>query len=930
MQDVESGQAKWWGSRPLLISRPDRSLSRLARKRYQRDVGRRPLWPRLHARFWATVHRVWFLPIGIPAVVWATHVYDTTNLPPILPGVPRGLGDDVLSTLLGAHATVMALVTTVVLFAFEGLGRLRPLTSSLEYVRRARLLPYLHLGVGALLGTGMVVVFDWNRSPRTAAAVALVSTGISFALLPLLVRMSVSVMTSGWLTEQRVAEVSDIIGALVEREAAARTAMSVFTEEIGESPTGPAHPQHLVIERAAADGVFRDVDLADLRTAVESELLTNVQLAIGLGTWVRQGTPLLMYWTSTPDAETDGPYTTIRPQARDDLLGDLLERLREEADLAITARSTVSFDRVLSAHRELWLAWPRAWHHLGTDPEGVTMPASQLFRPVSGLQTDMLDLARRTVEEGSPSFRDAIVANASTISRVAIRLRASDVLARMLEVLLAIAAEQPEAPSSFERLAQVYDELVTHTLASIVNADGWDPQLTRCANAVARSTAEAIRRGAATGDTGVLNRLLGVIDDLADQEQLPPSDEGVVEDQAAALRLELAGWLLDHPEIADTETWTHLVKELMNRLGGPNGVSDHLITALDSHLTDRWTIGASPGTVVHIDSEGPLLRVLALTLLRSVATPHLTPADWMNAHRVSRIVQIIGDISEDGHLLDRLDIGVAPDKVAAATEAVRTAATAHTAATHAQIAAEPIQPHFVELVETAVADTFCEHRDLYHLLSAAGANPTPHAGPWGPEDQVQLTVPVPRTFLTGSDTWTTSETGTLGRAFSQTQAAKLLRTLLKDAMEAPPASGPTEELQGAIEDLRTNGYTPTVILVPIDHELIYQLGVTPPPPNGPNLGEWHRGYFGSIPVFDWPTWPHDTIVVTDLDAALTVLDPPIGGPRTLSLNVENVPPAESGSDASETSTVPQILLSFRRPTRIVDRHPEASRRLILH
>ena len=907
-----------------------RSLRRLARVRLrqmQRKKDRLELLTAIVRNLLAACSRPIVLPVVLPASVVVLAILDkSTALPALAPNLPAFNNPNeikqTLSLLWQIEGTILALVTAVILFAFEGLSRSRPEISVWEYAGQSGLAQYLMLGAAGLIAVPIALYWSPEDPPASAvhAAGAIAFLGIIF--LPWLLYRATKVVDPAWLRARRLREVSTTATELVKAEVLEQVALKELHTWAQNRNVQIRYRLGLENERAsevaAEDAVVFDIDLSVLGRYAKGS--ATVVVHTRLGERVSGGT-LLIAALGDAIPRHRRPACLLIEENRQDRMGQLLRQLREEASEAIRSESVAAIESVAQAYIALWLAWPTVREAYGQRLGVGFMAQLEPFRltPVGELRRHLFSLLESAVQRQLREHALTLTGILWKVGRRSIELYATDILTGICDLARSLLRNPGAANSELQVLINERAWLAQVELCDVVAGRLLiDKQLppdqkeraTKSVEILFRSIAESLKILFELHQYSQFEDLdnrftkllrywhIGPNETLARRIVTHPNewraDEAEVQKAALALklhdirrrlltlrnglRLSVVAWMLHRQDDQWDEQTNRLVLHLIQDLGTIGEVTEAVGVALasDTGILDRWLIFEHPhGEVRIIDSEGPILRAFALRLFCAPSVTHIPAAPWINGNRATRLKAIIGELADSPVLGASVPPRSSSEFAAQLTNLVDAAVTEQRNIEMKSLVAQSLDQSKVDLFRQSVLKGWQEDRMVPELLRACSASITrcPIAE-WG-NSRIRIGPQFePKGLFVTPSNWGGLEYygRELGRAIAVEEVDSIVLALIENANKIRGRGDPLERVRFAVEKTAANGYLPTLILVPPNYRLLRALDLDPwgQTHSGTALDSHLCGQLLGLPVLEWSKVPDNRVIVADLANAVEV------------------------------------------------------------
>lgn len=873
---------------------------------------------RLVGHAWSLLGRPWALPPLAVVVVVFLQVGGSERAP-LAVFFDEARSRELLGLLWQVEAAAIALVLAASLFAFESLTRQRSNIPLVEYANRSRLSQFLMLAASGLLVIP-VVLFATPGLPSPTAAFAAAVVGLAgLVALPFFIVRAMRVVHPSWLRDERLTDIQRTTQALVDRDAFERAALLELRTWADERSVEVLHRMVVdgdrVTEQAGTNGVVLDLDLDRLEVAAEA-VPNELVVATRLVEAVWNGAALIGRTTTTGPIHRRRAVTISTSPPPDDM-DELVRDLHEEGLESVRLGSPSAAEQVATMYAEVWLAWPRAWARYGQQLRGGLMGGLEPFRmrPTDELKRNVFTTIQLAVDNG---LRDHVHSLHGILWKVgfeSVRLGATDLIAEMNALarwtLLTDSRDHPKLAAVATENAWRFQVELCEYAARPLDDDPVDIEAARDAAGQVRqcfsSLVESLRSLFDAGKYEVFRgldlrfrKMLAHWDParhepLADLISEDPVRFGVDADRARrahmvlelekirseletlrrAGRLSILGWMLRRGGDAQmSEDAIRLARESAGSLGTIDELIEATGSALDdSHETlSKWIMLDRPELEVGIvDSEGPVLTAVAMSLLSRPSVDTIPAASWINDHRASRLHEIVSDVADWEYLWGRL--GETPagvhERAANVQSLLSTAQTEQTDKDQQELAARPLDEAKVRAFQSAVVSGWRDHRVLPDLVARSGLRlRNVLTGDWaGPRFGFAPHLD-PKGLFVSPTNWVGLEDNgkERGRQLAQGEVSAVLGLLAEHAVNIEVDGDAPQRLRALLENLRADGQEPSLVVLPIDWRLSQSLGLeegrTYRYEGG--LGRSLKGLFEGIPVIDWWDLPKDRIFAVDI------------------------------------------------------------------
>ncbi|KAB1117246.1 DUF2254 domain-containing protein [Micromonospora aurantiaca] len=899
----------------------------------QREAGAKHYEASFWYKLWELCALPHFLPLLAPAAAITISLVESAMSSDLKVGSPLPVfrqtdsSRDILGLLWQVEGSILALVTAVVLFAFEGLTRARPGVPMWEYAGRSGLAQYLMLGGAGLAAIPVALFWHSDRPPLAAAHFAAAVSVLGIVALPFLVYRAMRLIDATWLRTQRLGEVRQTVARLVRDEAIERVVLNELDEHAKASnlKIRPMFPRDdgNVCQEAASDGIVYDIDISRLlRAARESR--SRLTVAASIGDVVTKRTALLTSQGALEDVRAL-PIFILSKEGRGDRMGRLLSELKEEGVESLRSESGSGMTAVVDSYAELWLAWPRAWAAYGQRLTGGFMNQRNPFRftPVDAMRSDLWSLLDIAIERGLREQANSLIGITYRVGREAIDLDAPDILEGVTGLARSALRFPHDSDSRLikvtnDRAIRLQVELCRYiAIPRLEDARRETSDRLRAAESVSvlfKAIAECLKIVLDNRDDRLFYefdkefcRLLEfwtiepdeyiarqALDDQTVRQQL-----SVTEEQArdalemhsiqrdlltlrATLRLSLLGWTL-HTGVTkplDAKMYGTLlrvarsfddVEELFQAVG--------LALEKGNGRLGDWVLSSLPQGDAHfIDDEGPLLRAISLILFTSPTVTAVPPAAWLYEHRIERLKSMLDDMAGDDTLLTvaNIDRQRAADMASRLKGALDVSRLTQAAIERAELIRQPLDPAKVHEFREQVAASWSEARTLPDLLALGGVVISPRpAGDWADrrfgfnpslENKALFVTP---SKMIGLD----FRAREYGRGLAQAEFAAVISAIQSKSRKLRGRGSVRERVAKGVQQLSLEGFTPSVVVVPKDRWILTALGLPPRWQRRLSSHGFQRLVAGEIlglPVVEASELDNDRVCVIDLAAFLKI------------------------------------------------------------
>jgi hypothetical protein len=357
-------------------------------------------------------------------------------------------------------------------------------------------------------------------------------------------------------------------------------------------------------------------------------------------------------------------------------------------------------------------------------------------------------------------------------------------------------------------------------------------------------------------------------------QDAPYADESLDLRRAVGeLRFQLAVWafhrLRTRDSQADCEIWISLVSHF-DTVRDLFSSAEGTLQGNHGQLT-TWFLMGIPNRVVWVGTERKVLATFVAILIRLAARDGAmsVPAKEWLSHASDRVAEVLGDLSSEESLSSCLDlssseVGQACDLVA---DAIATANRTQERQELEEQAAFVVPTADVDRFLAQVKEGWENHRLAPRMFEAYNR--------YAEEVDVEAE---PFGILTRVPKWGVDQDAeTYARGFGLGVARDEMISVVKSlagspAIRNPIEDDPREAFVRALDELRADGFTPTLLLVPIEWRLLDSLGIGHPT-QAPASPAWlpggalqhFKGLVDGIQVLSSPVVPDDVMFLVDLN-----------------------------------------------------------------
>ncbi|MER5607527.1 hypothetical protein AB0F93_09380 [Micromonospora tulbaghiae] len=917
---------------------PQQSIRRVAARKItkaQRELGLRTRKRSKLGRLWEICSLPYVLPLLAPLLAIAISLLEPAlgsqwRIAAPFPVFSKAESSrELLGLLWQVEGSILALVTAVVLFAFEGLTRSRPGVPIWEYAGRSGLAQYLMLGGAGLSAIPVSLFWPKEVPPLAAAHFAATVSVLGIVALPFFVYNAMRLIDANWLRSQRLADVHLTVAQLVREEAIERVALNELHERVKDLKVEIRNvlPREggRVCQEAASTATLYDINVRRL-IMIAKQSRSTLTIRAAIGDVVAQGTPLLVSEGSAESVQFQ-PIFILSRGGRVDRMGKLLSQVKEEGFESLRSESSSAIAAVVDSYTELWLAWPRAWAAYGQRLAGGFINQGKLFRltPLDELRSDLWSLLDTAIERGLREQANALIGIIYRVGSEAIELDAPDILGGITGLARSQLRPTGGAASPFfevtnDRLVRMQVELCRyHAVPRLEDNRRSVPerrQAAECVSVLFEAIAECLKIALDNRDAALFDgfdkefcRLLDFweiepdeyLSKQALEDRLFAEKASISEDEArdslelhliqrelmdlrSMLRLSLLGWALHNVTNKALDEGT--LKSLL-RVARTFTELEDLVRIVDAALQlrrgrlDDWVMSSLPSNEVHaIDGEGPLFLAVALVLFISPRATIIPPAPWLFEQRVQRLKSAMMVLAEDGELLAAagIDRQKSADLVIRLSAALDQSLAAQAAIERAELIDQPLDLAKVEEFKAKVLEGWTTARVLPEFLEVGGVALSrrpiecwaDRRFGFGPRFENKLLFVTPSKMI-GLD----HHAREYGRHLARAEFNAVISKIQTASPRLRGKGKVRDRVSQAIEQISAEGYSASVMIVPRDHKLLIALGLAP---------EWRRrlrtngfkrsvaGEFLGLTVIEAHKFEANRICVLDFAAFLRVYE----------------------------------------------------------
>lgn len=825
---------------------------------------------------------------------------------------------ELLGLLWQVEAAAIALVLAASLFAFESLTRQRSDIPLVDYANRSRLAQFLMLAASGLLAIP-VALFATPGLPDPSASLVAAAMGLlGLVALPFFIVRAMSVVHPTWLRDERLKDVEDAIRGQVQRDAFERASTAELTRWATEKGAQVRHrmviDESRVTEVAGLPGAVLDIDLDRLESSARSQP-DDLVIGTRLSERVWAGAALIGRLTPSGPFHPRRAVTISRAEPTDEM-DRVVSELHEEALESIRRGSAVGAEQVAAIYAEAWLAWPREWAEYGQRLEGGLLSGLEPFRiqPTDDLKRNIATTVQMATDQGISDHVHAFQSILWKVGFEAVRLQALDLISEMNTLarwlLTTRSRSYPDLASVAREKAWRFQIEVCEYAGRALDADepGIDiaevaaAQVRECFSSLIESLRLLFDAGNYEAFRQLDNRFRKILEywdpsrteALAQQIVEDPerfgADDARIERARTVLELEkirgdldnlrrggrlsVLGWILrSGSDLSDIN-----VVDLVRELAGSLGLASELIHATGWALDDsrellsRWiTLDQPELEAGFIDTEGPIFRALAASLLSRSQVEQIPPAPWITEGRTQRFEELAGDVAGWSDLWNRLGESLkdVQERKANVVSLMRTAEQQQRDREDIELIERKLDTSKVQAFRASVVDGWREHRVLPDLAERTNLDvgQIPESEWTGDQFGFQPQLDPKGLFVTPTNWVGLEDNGReRGRNLAQSEVTAIVRHMTTEAQEVEAEGEASDRLTTLLAQLRGEGFEPSLIVLPIDWRLARSLGLESwrhDLARG-GLGANLKGSVDQVPVIDWWEVPDSQIFAVDL------------------------------------------------------------------
>ena len=347
----------------------------------------------------------------------------------------------------------------------------------------------------------------------------------------------------------------------------------------------------------------------------------------------------------------------------------------------------------------------------------------------------------------------------------------------------------------------------------------------------------------------------------------------------------LGAWLLQRYQQGEVkeEVWTRLYPYLLGPFdGGAQGLS---AAVADMHLQgrvaelDEWEVEAmeirGPTTITRSPVTASALRWAVLLLLHRTAPGKQPEVAFREPveHVAPTLLEHVSDFGAEAARWETIVGGQLAERAAALRAAIEDAVVAEKRRAEERVASAPLSEDRLTKYVTAQRAAFVESNGLRRLLAAAGAlsvEPRDDDAPVG--SKVSMFIDK-RVFL--DDVPFVMSWGGVGAQMAAREQYEIFKVLSEVATPAPAGTDVAAAAATAIAQLRGNGFTPDVVLIPRDfgtRRLLARHSAFRRSTQPPSTERIEIGFLEEVPVVELQARGLRALVVADLGKAVRLVE----------------------------------------------------------
>ncbi len=627
---------------------------------------------------------------------------------------------------------------------------------------------------------------------------------------------------------------------------------------------------------------------------------------------------------------------------RRDTLSEAADRLHEEALEAIRGGSLGRYEDVLDAYEEALLAFPTAWARYGQRfdsqaAQGLNpLGFGQMQRFLSNLSMELYEAATSDVRDIAFAAaympvriaRRAFAFNAIELSRRALDLStavyiavarapandlirvikekawrhlyefASYILAPLVEGREVSLEERLKAAGFLRQVFDAYNTLLKQMLEhrdveTLQEADRyWSRPLAHWAPEHEEPLEELVDD--TTRELGEYDpRVIEARRQAATKRQMVSTKEELF-GLRTTYRYGLCFWALRRlREAEDPRDWVPIFQYFASYFKNVEQIVQATTLALDAESEDTvpwsdWILFDLPEGEAHFIGVDPeILRAFVTLMLLSTdleaRASSIGPLEWMPV-RLEQTERLLDEVLQDKTLRDHLlpEDDHLNGRAEVLREALRRSAQEQKELEEQKIRESPLAPEKLESFELNLRESWSENRLAAPLFQLVGSYeeiselPPGDEGWFGIGEWLPKNMFVPEPQVYGAEI--------IAHQFGFSLANEEIRQLLNKLSDSPSEGvdmGPfPEKIQATLRAMTDEGYSPSLIVTPLDLSLIRDMGIeggprrrsdtTPPDGIPPEAARNNfRGWVHGVPVFELSGTPKDRVCIVDLAAFAT-------------------------------------------------------------
>ncbi|MFN8027972.1 MAG: hypothetical protein U0W40_16895 [Acidimicrobiia bacterium] len=848
-------------------------------------------------------------------------------------------------------AAAIALTLAVAFFAFESSRSSGWGISLHEFASATSILVLVHLGVATLLLDWMVLLHWGTDSPAGWSATwAAVMTGVSLAGIPILFIRVMQSLDAASLRTGVQRKVTGAVELSVQQSVRERISLNLLeriASELGIDfvPLFSFDRAGAVVKPVSA-GTVTDIRARRLKKALSKldapTASSRRELNAYIGRSVGTDDALMKLDEGLSDATLldIGKCFRIRDHRGEAPLGDAMTQLRRGATAAVRDGNADQYREWCDLYEELLLAFPQAWAIYGLEYDNQTAQNIHpfMFTDLDGVSRDLAEQFRQAVSHDHLEVTRVLDGLLYRVASRAVPLRAHALSGAMVHLAAELQGASRTMPQS-----HIADQVCT-SLRSIPFSFA-EYELARKIRDDAASLEDRLSAADFLLETyATLREIIKMLVEQGDQQRaldLIARWQGLFEFWTPTDELENAEWTakaardsnsapdvqrsLDERvsklrplaemesrlnaaraqsifEIACWALWLFEQGQDPSRLSDFVALSRHIGSFADIYGAARgaleedrslstWIMVTLPERRVHFVGGSALaLRGLALML---VATAPATgepidfePSQWLHDH-AEQLESALDQFPDDWQHWDSVvPGGSVTERRESVQGGIERALDQFRLAQRQKLVAGDVSAERVEAFQAELRKAVQESRLGSALISDTEDSPSLLTDAFfvGSHQRIPKDWFMPDCRIANVNDMATELGATVGRG----EWAVICGTLATAPDFAAHSENLAEILAAAQQVLRDRGFTPQVVVGPIDWRTWRALGLERGDRNedvAPNVGSrmrhWIQGTLGGSIALQWPDWPSSCLVVADLDAFVRLerqTDPDTGSP----------------------------------------------------